>query len=69
MVATYQVAALDGSYTNIVAKIVPLRYTSCTPHPDSLGIHHRSLWSVEYEAVSPGVDDKLRIRAETASRQ
>jgi hypothetical protein len=64
----YQVGAPDGSYTNIVAKIVLLRWTNWIPQPDSLGIHHRSLWSVEYEAPSAGKERPTATTAIAAKR-
>src|SRR5437773_2513352 len=54
IVATYHVGAPYGSKKNIVAKIVLLRRTNWMPQPDSPGIHHRSLWSAEYEALHAG---------------
>jgi hypothetical protein len=44
----------------MVAKIVLLRCTSWMPQPDSLGIHQRSLWSVEYDAALAGATRTAR---------
>ena len=42
-IAVAQVGFACTSYTYIVAKITWPRCASCTPQPDSAGVHHESL--------------------------
>jgi hypothetical protein len=71
MVATYQVGAPVGPYTNIVAKIVELRWTNWTPQAFSEvggSAHQRSLISVEYEAATAAFDASASNSAASARR-